>query len=241
MLSFVVQGPFYSDWTTNLCQSIRRFFPCAEIVISAYHEEIAPELYNQRVTNEFISGSMWNIDAQINTSRNGINSATNQYVIKLRSDLLLTSSQILEHIDKLAWPAYNNKQVFSQRIGVCNLYSHRDLPMFLSDHVYIGLKEDLVKLFDIPFYGNKHTGFDVWKDGLGPEQWIAVSYIKKQFPALCFTSFADSIPYMLDNFLLFNTQSQLGIITQKSWLTETDIFSYRHHEWLEMYKNHRGT
>lgn len=239
MLSFIIQGPFYPEWTTNLCHSIRYFFPKSEIIVSSYNEEISPELYNQRVKNEFISGSMWNIDAQINTSRNGIQCATNQYVVKLRSDLLLKSNRLMGTFNALDWPSYNNKKVFTKRIGVCNLYSHRGLPMFLSDHIYIGLKDDLTKLFDIPFYGKTHTGFNILKDGLGPEQWIATSYIKKQFPDLYFSSFEDSIPFMIDNFILFDTESQLGIVTQKSWLKETDSFSYRHHEWLEMYKNYR--
>jgi len=209
-ISVVVQGAI-DKTNTRLCiKSIRKYFPEAEIILSTWEDSDLTGLeYDKVLLNKDPGG--WNdgntnvpnnLNRQILSTKNGLHAAKNKYCIKMRSDLIFKSHDLLSYFDKFPKreEAYS---VFSERIIFCSYFFKRyigtadtvvqPVPFHLSDWFAFGLREDLLRLFDIPladepdnvnyFINNEvispKTSVYITSHQYAPEQYILIRALAK--------------------------------------------------------------
>lgn len=223
-LSIVVQGPV-SDATSGIIDSIRAAFPRSEIILSTYDDdrvelvdrnEIDVLVLNQDPGGHKVSELLTNnVNRQIATTISGLRRANQDWVIKTRTDVGFSSRTIsavkhyLRHVDRFEATDFGN------RVLIPSLYTRRGLALHSgwnlfhpSDIFLLGKKEDLVSLFDIPFFSHEQRY-------LAPEQHIFASFLAKRGIA-CNTfdhSMANlwfSSRILLSNFLIVDHQ-KLGL------------------------------
>ena len=206
--SFVIQGPVYIEYTHHTINSIRKSYPDAEIILSTYIGENLAYLSLDGVTlieNKDPGADNWNITRQIKSSYEGIIAANRDIVVKCRSDLLFLNANLKSHIGY--WETSPNS-VFTHRVYVGHLDSHKSWASWLalSDHMYCGLKGDLVRLFSIPYPAKD--------DQSGPERYLTKGYIESRVGPLDRSNdLSDQI--IRDNFCVLHTEREAGYICQK--------------------------
>ncbi|ULT71495.1 WavE lipopolysaccharide synthesis family protein [Pseudomonas sp. BC42] len=207
-ISVVVQGPIVPE-LTNLClKSIKTYLPDAQVVISTWSDPgFSDSLFDKAVLNNDPGGlvshvhqnMMDNTNRQIVSTFSGINACDREYILKIRSDIVLRSNNFLNFYKK--FPCRNPQHsLFSERVLVPACYSRKyygaskrkPVVFHPGDWIYFGLRKDIYSLFDIPlktesdqqyFDGRFHelTG-DPWPEHVWrhpPEQWIFLQFVKK--------------------------------------------------------------
>lgn len=252
-ISVVVQGAL-SQETIEVLTSIRKHLPQAEIIISTWEGtdvNAIAGLYDQLVLSKDPGAIIFDdkdkktnsINRILVSSQNGINAATRKYVLRLRSDLELKNSNVLKLIDNFGVrnPA---SALFKQRIFAYEVFSikydvkketKQKMLFHISDWCYLGLKEDLQTLFDVPvvkepdfsryFDTHKKPTDDIhttkfWK--MSPEQYITSMNAKKVFKDFNFEHYLDvtdeniriSEDFIINNFRVFS-QKEWGISSLK--------------------------
>jgi hypothetical protein len=167
-ISFVVQG-IVTQETHLVLNNLRVVFPEAEIILSTWkNTQLETSLtYDILVLSEdpgaFIcvknKDIYYNLDRQLVSTQNGIARASRAYVVKLRSDLLIESTKLL-NFHSTATEEFSKFKIFNSKIVVGNIYSRDPLLakknpylFHLGDFFYFGLKCDIAKLFNIPKSG----------------------------------------------------------------------------------------
>ena len=161
-ISFVVQGPVVhaaNGGTQQVCASIRRFFPGAEIIVSTWEgTDVGGVDADQTVLSPdpgpLIPGRNLNLNRQLVSSREGVRRATRRLVMKTRSDVLFTSDAVLDYWDR--WNDFApGLRLFRERVLVPNTFTFK--PTYFNGHAFhpsdwcfLGLREDIEFLFDIP-------------------------------------------------------------------------------------------
>ncbi|MDR2526684.1 MAG: WavE lipopolysaccharide synthesis family protein [Rickettsiales bacterium] len=199
-ISFVIQGELKAEITPRTIDSIRRFFPGAEIVLATYigsdvagldYDKIAlvadPGFYQH---DDRLESKPNNVNRQIQTTLAGLKASTRKYAFKIRSDFILTGRGFLDFFSK--FPKYDcDYKVFNEKILSCVFFARNPRTLAFghyllfhpSDLVFFGLCEDLINLYDIPFMneedsvyfelnGNKYCRY-------APEQHIWVNCLRK--------------------------------------------------------------
>ncbi|MBT0718358.1 hypothetical protein HGT71_08805 [Rosenbergiella epipactidis] len=258
-LSFVFQGKVDFD---NECseivrniQRVRVLYPLSEIILSTWslgseRENRLLEKLKYLDVNVIFSvdpgplvyreGSyQWvsNINRMINSTKRGVEAATREYVVKLRTD----SYFINRNINKifLHKSIINNRfdrekkfSLFSERIINCNLFarhsrSYRPFNYHPGDIMMLGKKEDVLNFFSSPdadenlfeIIFNK-TIFSLMR--LVPEQYLWVNYIKNRVHDFNYLGnnargmelTSSSERYYINNFIPFSSE-QLGFVWPK--------------------------
>lgn len=237
-ISFVVHGPIDPGWTKNCVLSIRKHFgPKSEIIVSTWPDASMDCIYDYDKCimskdpgpNQYGEAGVRNLNRHILSVQEGIKVATRKYVCKVRSDMLFLHGKIVEWFD-LFDRRSNYLRFFEKRICVTNLYTLRpnDQPCYISDFVYFGLRDDVEKLFNIPF---------MEKSPLGPEQYIASTAITKAYnlPELPDTDTAEQI--MGNNFQVIDGQRQFGVLCQKypHYKDNWHHTMMTHMDWINLY------
>lgn len=189
-LSIICQGPVLdSDTITNACDSYRQFFPEAEVIVSTWKGNL-PKIKADQILQLDDPGpgpKNNNIARQIVGSLAGIKAASHPIVMRIRSDGIFVGNGCLDHWDK--WPKRAGKfKVFEHRLIVPNIGTadpEVHVSFNISEWAVLGLKEDLLKLYDIPV-DPAHT------TDKSPEQYIYLSAIQKTLPEI-------DIPYLIYN------------------------------------------
>jgi WavE lipopolysaccharide synthesis protein len=168
-ISVVVQGPYHADWTPVCLQSIRRFLPGAEIILSTWEHEPVPEAIRAQVEAVVFNADPGMIDVsaavarlprlrfvtkcgnqnrQLISTRGGLARATRPYALKLRSDMMLEHAGFLAALDEGAAddrctqaPIVTTDVMSPDRS--CTLY-------FVHDFASFGRTGDLRRLFAAP-------------------------------------------------------------------------------------------
>lgn len=240
-LSVVVQGGI-SKYTLKSLKRIREFLPNSEIILSTWKDTDISFLsgyYDLVVFSDmpeafdYGNGSLNNLNRQLISTQKGIELSKRKYVLKLRSDLVLKNNKILNISD--TYKRNNDLLLFKKRIIVGNIFSLKFttngkeknfMPFQISDWFFLGLKEDIKKLFDIPiakepdntYYFKKHT-YDknkychfknlTWR--YTAEQYIQYMCVSKYF-SISFKHMMDynkkniefSEKYVVNNFLILD-------------------------------------
>lgn len=246
-ISVVVQGVMCS-YTASVLQSIRRHLPQAEIVLSTWKGQSLDGLEADFILqNEdpggcvcSESGMLQNLNRQLVSTRNGVKTATREYILKLRTDTLLTGNRFLSYWDQFP-KREEDFSVFSHRILICSFYTRparwkKQAYLFHpSDWVSFGTKEDMLLLWDIPEVQEPDFSQFFMKDcqvkkslnqnwqRLFPEQYFWLACLKKQGINTGVETQHDysedlailSNHYLHNNFLTLEYQDQFDIYNMK--------------------------
>lgn len=279
-ISFVVQGPILKDSnpqegafsTCDVLKSIRKFYPNAEVILSTWKNADLMGLDYDKVLLNNDPGSIiistipnpYNHNRLIVSSRNGIEHATYDIVVKTRTDIIFTSNSILNLVQYII-PINATYAVFSNYIISTNYYVRNpfrlNLPFHASDIILIGKKSDLLVFFSAPIVSqseminkNKHIR-------LVAEQYLTLhsilaqknkSYTFNRTDPTNVTYFMESEKYLFNSFT-FLSMDELGIKFPKRLLStfmpeanysifETEILThkYRKNDGLDLYSFWRG-
>lgn len=271
-ISVVVQGGIDAKLTAFCLKSIRRLLPTAEIVLSTWENSNVDGLdYDILILNKDPGGVIcdptWkimnNVNRQIESSKNGLKAASRRFALKIRSDIELVGLNFIS-----AWGIYDadraeSCRVFKNRIIINNLYCadpyHTKFLFHMSDWVQFGLREDVLKLWDIPLQSNYDMGkywedkerpemdpVPTWFSRYTPEQYIWTECLRKNGISFSFeyhTDFSDenlSISELsfANNFVILDYKD-FGIRFLKFDPYKWDYTKqYRHASWLLIYKKY---
>ena len=253
-ISIIVQGAIDKKETPKCLKSIRKYLPDAEIILSTWEGSDVSNLdglYDILVLNkdpqaivfDNIENKPNNLNRIILSSQNGIKQATKKYVLRIRSDLVLKNNNILK-LNNDFTIRNSDISLFKEKIYAFNIFSIkyeylkkvRQKTLFhISDWCYLGLKEDIEELFNIPlvkepdfskyFEVHKKQTNDIYSSrmwAMSPEQYITSQNAKKVFPNLKFENYLDtsdenteiSEKFIINNFRIFS-QKEWGIKNNK--------------------------
>ncbi|MBP5107241.1 WavE lipopolysaccharide synthesis family protein [Pseudomonas protegens] len=162
-ISVVIQGPLYralapSRGIDACVAAVRRHLPHAEIVISSWADEVLSGIDADVVITTADPGVLWdfngnrhNTNRQLASTLTGIRTASRSYILKLRSDHILTGSNIA------VMGAYDPRipltaRLLRQPITVTTLFIRNPVKVpllfHLSDLVQFGTHEDMLMFWD---------------------------------------------------------------------------------------------
>jgi hypothetical protein len=172
-ITTVVQGPIEPFVTQRCLESLRRFLPESKIILSTWHGEdyaSLDKLYDELVLSEdpgaphtyHVKNSQYsdrrnNLNRQITSTINGLNTVATDFSIKMRSDTLLVGNSFLS--SNLKQKKRNRFTIFEGKIFITNLFTLDpytknsdgvEMPHHPSDIFQLGLTSDLVKLWSVP-------------------------------------------------------------------------------------------
>ena len=259
-ISVVVQGPILTDSiynmtdsvTRDVCKRIKTLMPDCELILSTWRGAKVKGIPYDKCIFSVDPGAttfdyhdkklLNNCNRLIISTQAGIKAATKPYVLKIRSDLFLVSTNFLQYFDK--YPYFDEKYRFvKNRIMAFSMFSikaHKtslftvDKPYHISDWAYFGCREDLFNLYDIPltkepefshwFANHCRYFYDIhphrlWK--MPPEQYVTTEFLKK-YIRINFNHMADiddnnvekSEKLLANNFIILD-QTQFSLISLK--------------------------
>lgn len=206
-LSFVVQGNVAIDkvsgenFTRKACESIRHYFPHAEIILSTWKGQNIQDIphdiacFSSPIETHSIirpDGKSYfhTVNHEIITSRKGIELCQRKYAVKIRSDMVFYGEDILKYLHCYENHATENYRFFQERVLVLPCYNYRRTklayPYNICDWIYAGLQADLLDLFSIPLEDYRdlriRDGEEIPRveDNMGAEQYIWVAYLRKK-------------------------------------------------------------
>lgn len=219
-ISVVIQGPI--EWaidrardagiTVSLSRQIRKLLPNAEIILSTWEGQKLDAIEFDRLVLSEDPGAqgVWpsyvpsNVNRQIVCTVAGLKAAKRKYALKIRTDMVLESTDFLEIFENAKPLKADTRNVFSRPV-LTNNFSSRNtaeilkrlpshpLPFHPSDHVSFGLLEDVLFLWDIPLqndddalYFMDHSQPNRFRfsefSRLTPEQYIFTTALSKKVP-----------------------------------------------------------
>ena len=250
-ISIIVQGAIDKKETPKCLTSIRKYLPDAEIILSTWKgSDISTidGLYDILVLNKDPGAVFYekhsfyhNINRQIVSTKKGLEKAHRKFIMKMRSDLILTSDNFLNYFDK-----------FPNRTEEYKLFEHKVIipatftrikykkgsiytPFFISDWWFFGLNQDIKKYFDaidivkepefskyFELVSNKKTPLNGYTTRFTPEQYFGLSAFGKEFDDIHMNDLTDvseelinkSKIAIVNNFIVLEYK-QHGIFTNK--------------------------
>ena len=207
-ISVVVQGAIDKEYTPLCLESIRKYLPDSEIILSTWEGSNVNGLdYDILILNEDPGTSMHNnklglfnnTNRQLLSTQNGIKIVKNKYILKLRTDALLINNTFLKYFYK-----FNNSnkkyKLLENRIIVPSIYSREyssetklNMVFHISDIYFFGLCEDIKDYFldtkllpdsNLSEYYSKYQNIIMYYDNswsYSPEQYFCFSWIKLIF------------------------------------------------------------
>ena len=200
-LAIVMQGPLMldDDFTAETVRFYRRCYPDAEVIVSSWvgsdaqavgriESEGATVVLSEMPEN---CGHL-NINYQAVNTLAGVKKAIElgaQYVCKTRTDQRLCHTEAMGHLMNLlhAYPVCGDDFAETPRgriAAVCMPYGDMFFPYAISDFLYFGYAEDILKLFSLPLDtrekgkgGFGMTRRKIAEDLIAPEIQFIRSYI----------------------------------------------------------------
>lgn len=227
-ISVIVQGAIDNINTPKCLISIRKHLPQAEIILSTWKGSNVSGLeYDILVENDdpgsakmdINNASSYNLNRLLYSTQNGLKLCSRTFVLKLRSDMKLTSNSFLKYFDKFK-KREHEYLLARHKILTSSLYTiwaeagvgkekglFHPTPYHISDWWHFGYKEDIKQFFSCPLvdieqfaryfaYHNKKRNYNLewlnhrlWK--FPPEQYLGVSFAQKLFKNLQFNNCLD--------------------------------------------------
>ena len=196
-ITFVVQGAIYEINTKQTIDSIKKYSPSSQIILSTWEGSETSQYNVSEVIFNKDPGGFYsdkkvqkvpnNVNRQIVSTINGLKQVKTKYAFKIRTDFEITGNNFLKFFDNFDICDYKYK-FFKHKVIACNLCTcnprkkDKDAYCFhISDFAFFGLTEDLIDLFDIPLADVNDKIFV--KKGhlcrLVPEQTITTEWLKK--------------------------------------------------------------
>lgn len=165
-ISIIIQGKCCYKDINKTIKYIRKNIPNSEIIISTWENDsgleklnknydklvLSKEIYNQYPSNGL--PYICNFHRMMKTSYEGIKEASNDLVLRMRSDLVLSGKKFIKYyINKIN--TCDNVSYFKHKIMVLNSqwgFMFQDCfvpaPWHISDWLTFGYKEDLLKIWN---------------------------------------------------------------------------------------------
>ena len=214
-ISVILQGTIIPIITKYNLLNLRKYLPEAEVVLSTWEDEDVSGLdYDVLVLNKDPGAVLMaeykntynNLNRQLLSTQEGLKKASGKYVLKLRSDMVLTSGKFLEYFERFPKRS-GNYRLFEHKVIIGALFSRYsiksgkqmervNIPFHTSDWWMFGLKEDLekfyfgtelvqepyfTKYFDYEENRHKENPFGVIKSRFTPEQYLCYSCFARNF------------------------------------------------------------
>lgn len=255
-ISVIVQGAINKTETKKCLKSIRKFLPDAEIILSTWENSDVSNLNNLydivifskdpgAVKLDLVNNVTNNQNRQLVSTKEGVKKASRKYILKLRSDFELQSSNFLKYWNKFS--TRNEKfNLFRHRVMISSVFSrftsatsHRPTPFHASDFFLFGLSEDLKDYFaSIRLFTNDELGnwkylypnkvpFSEANFRYAPEQFFLLSYVKQFFNV----NFDDCSDWNLENIELSNNILYNNFIFLD--FKQSGIYSKKHSKSIE--------
>jgi hypothetical protein len=276
-IDVVVQGPVTGTpadppekQLSRAClESLRCHLPGSRLILSTWEGSDRTGLdYDRFVTSSDPGApSYWksypvpyNLNRQIVSTRTGMNLAERRFILKIRSDLVLTGTGFLDLWQRFPvrhpeWRVFENRLVASAWPTVNPRRS--PLPFALSDWFHFGLREDVMRLWDRPpatdddaryFETHPRPTPDKLPDLLcryNPEQAVWLGCLRGHGPVPC-EHIWDRGPHnrelaelTLVNNVILAEPVRLGVEFRKYDFRTTGIYNYyTHAEWLDLYRRY---
>jgi len=169
-ISVVVQGPIDKQNTPLCLKSIRKHLPDAEIILSTWVGSCVTKLdYDVLILSKDPGGHTVldyrnnkiypsNLARQLYSTQKGIEAANNDYIMKIRSDIVLNSNNFLSYF--YLYPEYDEcYKIFNNRILISNYFTRHsynsDWLFHPSDWITFGTKKDIIFYYDVPLPNNE--------------------------------------------------------------------------------------
>lgn len=187
-VSVVISGPIFHDAgeggrsaTALGCESVRRLLPGAEIVLSTWvGEDVSGIDYDRVVFSEDPGPNSGNVNRQICSRRAGIQAASREYVLAMRSESYLVNDNFLHYLDQ--YPLHGTDCVFlKNRIILAAAFPPESELFHIGDWYFAGHKEDLLAFWDLPYKDDSqynHPG-QIYNN---PHRYLITSFVRKYRP-----------------------------------------------------------
>ena len=266
-IGVVVQG-MVRDTTGETVKSIRKHLPHAQVILSIFEGESANGIDADIVVMSKDPGTCGfirkypheqrnNVNREIVSSRAGIEACTRKYCIKMRSDMILTGSDFLDIYNRVS-RYVTTESVVSRRIMVEALSTSKSgvLNFGISDWWYMGLKNDLLKLFSADLYKDvgKRDYKSEYRCNLTPEQYIAYNFYVNSFTPI-FSDFVglmnvtdDSAQlrreyekFLANNFVCVEFPISKVVLPKALYINNSAAYKYNasYGDWLKLCRKYR--
>jgi len=168
LISVVIQGPLLRELGSDrgvdaTIASVRCHLPGAEVVVSTWDMENVDALDVDRLVvssdpgfMKDCSGNIINTNRQLVSTLAGIKASTRSYVMKLRADIKLTSSEFSTLGTYHGNSVLGQQRLFKDPITITTLFVRNPVwfPMLyhISDLVQFGRREDMLRFWDQPLF-----------------------------------------------------------------------------------------
>jgi hypothetical protein len=265
-ISFVIQGELNRETIALTISSVRRYFPCAELVLATYVGSDIDGLDYDKITlvedpgfypyDSSSDSKPNNINRQIRTTLSGLKAAARKYVFKLRSDFILNGCSFLDFWGKFPKSDYDYK-VFEKKVLSCVFFARNPrvenpLSFHPSDIAFFGLRTDLINLFDVPFMTEKDSTYYKLRNltccRYTPEQHLWVECLRKNGKKIKFDHQRDTSNKIAEDTEKFAVSNFIYLdwnqfsLTPPIHLTKFAINDFAacitHIEWQKLYKHY---
>ncbi|MFI3243604.1 MAG: WavE lipopolysaccharide synthesis family protein [Akkermansia sp.] len=158
-LSVVVQGPI-SDMSKGSLLSVRQYLPNCKIILSTWEGSDLDGLeYDELILSSDPQNDKdihypSNANRMIVSTKAGLDAVTTKYVLKMRTDFILTGTNFID-LFLLDAPEPQEYKILKKRV-VCYVWKPQRGRLFhCGDFYFFGLTEDLCKIWDLPLYTNE--------------------------------------------------------------------------------------
>lgn len=176
-ISVIIQGVIIPKETVRCIQSIRKYLPQAEIILSTWKNQDIQHLDYDKIILSDDPGSVgvhyfrkqsvpYNFNRQLISTVEGVKAAERTYVVKIRTDFYLKSNKFLKFFD-LFQKQNDCYKLFRHRVIVPSVFSRRyseqtGFPLLYhpSDFFFFGFKEDIFDYFSHCKLIDKEQGSD---------------------------------------------------------------------------------
>lgn len=270
-VTFVVQGPIKilknRNLTKELLFSIRKYFPNSYIILSTdvgshleglsfdqvvFSRPPIPALVENDKTKHLMSANF-----QICSSKAGLRRVESKYAVKLRSDMVFTNNTLLEVLAKTRTFKRNPKFSITREpvivLDWSTINPTKALPFLHhpSDHLYLGLSDDVREIWDTPLYPTEYMRW--FESNAMPqnarhggnlqryraEEWVWLNYLKPHLThhlensyEYCHEAIDESLAFMVNNLVVVSSKT-LGVeenpFSPRTWRTKIKMMS--HDEW----------
>lgn len=268
-ISVVVQGAIDSINTSKCLSSIRKYLSGAEIILSTWEGSNVDGLDYDTVLFNKDPGTLQmgaseknNIKRQICSTLAGIKYSDRKYILKIRSDMVLTGNKFLKYFRK--YSSFNSKWKFVKNRILASTIASRDpreweSSFCISDWIFFGTKSDMLLLWDIDYPTKEEENwFNIHCRDLktiykypslicryNPEQHILVNFAKKfingSFPEHMFDNNADitstCLQIIANNFILLSPKQYNFKFLKQTRKGADRWHIFTHKKWLKIYNN----
>lgn len=237
-ISIVLSGPSYHEYSINYAiEQLKTIFPESEIIISTNDNRLASciekneyidkavicenigELPSLKFHDATLKPTNNNINKQIECCLKGIEAASNNLILRLRTDQLIFDNSILELWEMIEFiPKNTDKRgriITSSIFSINPRYSER-MPYHISDMLQLGYKDDLISYFSAPPYPFEYATWyernahhpqsnkfeKSFRSRFAVEQWLTLHYMfgdESKFPISYHNEWSDEIIRNFEN------------------------------------------